>query len=114
RDQLLRALSDRWSGAGRPLAFAAAQGRLAADDRGARRMKRPGIAIGRIAPGLLVVAMPFARLPSATAAATAPHGRVIETRIPAPSLDEPWRDVIVYLPPGYGDPSARHRRYPVV
>lgn len=41
-------------------------------------------------------------------------GRVFKTTMPAPSLDQARRNVLVYLPPSYDAPAAATRRYPVV
>ncbi len=41
-------------------------------------------------------------------------GRVFKTTMPAPSLGQPRRNVLVYLPPSYDLPAAASRRYPVV
>lgn len=46
--------------------------------------------------------------------AAAPGGRVFKTTMPAPSLGQARRNVMVYLPPSYDTPAAATRRYPVV
>jgi len=42
------------------------------------------------------------------------EGRVFKTTMPAPSLGQAKRNVMVYLPPTYDAPEAAGRRYPVV
>ncbi len=43
-----------------------------------------------------------------------PHGRVVQTTFPAPSMGDASRSVRVYLPPDYDRPEAAGRRYAVV
>ncbi len=49
-----------------------------------------------------------------TSAAGLPTGRLENREVPAPALRQGHRDCRVYLPPSYDEPSAAHRRYPVI
>src|ERR1051326_8896792 len=53
---------------------------------------------------------------SAVRADRVPHvpGHVAAVSIPAPSLHEGGRNVLVYLPPSYDRPESARRRYPVL